>query len=79
MKYHNGQAFFTFDQDNDRSSMNCSAHKYAQGAWWYSDCLRLSLNGKYAPVGHKYGGIKWYPRKRFSFTLMSSSMMIRKV
>lgn len=79
MRHHNGQSFSTYEQDNDRSAINCGAHKQLQGAWWYNNCWSSSLNGKYVPPGHSYGGIRWFPWKGYSVTLHSSSMMIRKV
>ncbi|KAH3750994.1 fibroleukin-like [Dreissena polymorpha] len=44
-KIHNGQMFSTYDADNDIYSSCCSC-SYKSG-WWFGDCLRANLNGKY--------------------------------
>ncbi|CAG2194302.1 unnamed protein product [Mytilus edulis] len=48
MTFHNNMHFSTYDRDNDRSSLNCAAHNTLKGAWWYNNCWRSSLNGKYS-------------------------------
>ncbi|GFO09002.1 fibrinogen-related protein 3-2 [Plakobranchus ocellatus] len=53
---HNGQAFSTFDRDNDPHGSNC-AEEYS-GAWWYHGCLHSNLNGKWKATNFK--GPQWY-------------------
>jgi hypothetical protein len=39
----NGSAFSTKDRDNDWSSEHCA--QQWKGAWWYSNCMYVNLNG----------------------------------
>ncbi|XP_073828518.1 microfibril-associated glycoprotein 4-like isoform X2 [Musca autumnalis] len=46
MRYHNGQNFTTFDEDNDENvKENCA--KFWNGAWWFNSCYRSHLFGPY--------------------------------
>ncbi|XP_062499394.1 ficolin-2-like [Corticium candelabrum] len=45
LSYHNGMAFTTKDNDNDKGGANCA--KTFKGAWWYHSCYVSSLNGLY--------------------------------
>ncbi|GFO37213.1 tenascin-r [Plakobranchus ocellatus] len=55
--HHKGRPFSAFDRDNDAlSHLNC-ALRYS-GAWWYKDCHRSNLNGKWLAVNNK--GPRWY-------------------
>ncbi|GFO40639.1 tenascin-r [Plakobranchus ocellatus] len=56
LKYHNGQAFSTFDRNNGPSTRNCA--KYYSGAWWYHGCHNSNLNGKWKTRHDK--GPRWY-------------------
>jgi len=74
LKYHNGAAFSTIDQDQDQLGGNC-AQKYGGGGWWYRACYHASLNGRIEEGG--VGGAKaatW-----FSFRVKESTMKIRKL
>uniref|UniRef100_A0A4W3GSU6 Tenascin R (restrictin, janusin) n=1 Tax=Callorhinchus milii TaxID=7868 RepID=A0A4W3GSU6_CALMI len=50
LSYHQGRPFSTRDRDNDAAVTNC-ALSY-KGAWWYKNCHRANLNGKYAENRH---------------------------
>ena len=79
MTRHNGMRFSTFDSDHDTyTSGNCAT--LYKGAWWYSDCHDLNLNGVYL-VGHhdSYAdGIEWRSWHGYQYSLKSSKMMIAK-
>ncbi|MEQ2173987.1 hypothetical protein GOODEAATRI_003167 [Goodea atripinnis] len=45
MSYHQGRPFSTYDNDNDIAVTNC-ALSY-KGAFWYKNCHRVNLMGKY--------------------------------
>ncbi|XP_066117302.1 tenascin-R isoform X2 [Saccopteryx bilineata] len=57
LSYHQGRPFSTKDRDNDIAVTNC-ALSY-KGAWWYKNCHRTNLNGKYGESRHSQG-INWY-------------------
>ncbi len=74
---HNGRPFSTYDRDNDDGSYrsNCAASWH--GAWWYKNCFRSHLNGRYTQ-GHTGGrGITWFDWKNSWQSLKASTMMIR--
>ncbi|CAL4236508.1 unnamed protein product [Meganyctiphanes norvegica] len=77
LAYHQGQAFTTFDEDNDpHTGAQCA--EYRQGAWWYKTCANSNLNGK--PItgsDSSYTGIFWVQWLGFGYSLRSTSMMIR--
>ncbi|KAK7817930.1 hypothetical protein U0070_005573, partial [Myodes glareolus] len=50
LSYHQGRPFSTEDRDNDVAVTNC-AMSY-KGAWWYKNCHRTNLNGKYGESRH---------------------------
>lgn len=50
MTYHNGRSFSTFDKDNDSAITNC-ALSY-KGAFWYKNCHRVNLMGRYGDNNH---------------------------
>lgn len=56
LSYHQGRPFSTADRDNDIAVTNC-ALSY-KGAWWYKNCHRTNLNGKYGESRHsQVGGV----------------------
>ena len=72
-----GWSFSTQDMDwDDRFWDNC-ADKH-QGAWWYRDCSRSNLNGRYGQRSGDDGwsGIYWHSWKRFK-SLKKTEMKIR--
>ncbi|XP_038061084.1 ficolin-3-like [Patiria miniata] len=75
---HRGLPFSTKDRDNDVSERNC-AQSY-HGAWWFKDCLRSNLNGRYYPEEHSAGdrlGIQWGKWKGHFYSLKACRMKIR--
>ncbi|XP_033759172.1 angiopoietin-related protein 7-like [Pecten maximus] len=43
---NNDQSFTTYDRDNDQSdTSNCA--EYRHSGWWFFDCTRVNLNGRY--------------------------------
>lgn len=50
MMYHNGRSFSTYDKDNDSAITNC-ALSY-KGAFWYKNCHRVNLMGRYGDNSH---------------------------
>jgi ficolin len=55
---HNGQAFTTYDKDQDISDRNCA--EYYKGAWWHHNCHTSNLNGiNYGVPDDSGKGITW--------------------
>ena len=50
MTYHHGRPFSTYDHDNDIAVTNC-ALSY-KGAFWYKNCHRVNLMGRYGDDSH---------------------------
>ncbi|XP_059223814.1 ficolin-2 isoform X2 [Stomoxys calcitrans] len=77
MAYHMGQAFSTFDQDNDgMNSANCA--KRWHGAWWYNRCYNSNLCAIYRQEHDKFSkGINWMQWKGDNFSLKYAEMKIR--
>ena len=50
MTYHHGRPFSTYDHDNDIAVTNC-ALSY-KGAFWYKNCHRVNLMGRYGDNSH---------------------------
>lgn len=63
LSYHQGRPFSTEDRDNDIAVTNC-AMSY-KGAWWYKNCHRANLNGKYGESRHSQVGDALPPFKMF--------------
>lgn len=59
LSMHTGQAFTTFDRDNDDGpdSINCAIEFC--GAWWYAGCHESNLNGIYHNTTYSKG-INWF-------------------
>ncbi|XP_040026632.2 tenascin-R isoform X2 [Gasterosteus aculeatus] len=74
LSYHQGRPFSTKDRDNDIAVTNC-ASSY-KGAWWYKNCHRANLNGKYGESRHSQG-INWYHWKGHEFSIPSVEMKMR--
>lgn len=54
MENHNNMMFSTKDQDNTLKGVNCGGD-YSSG-WWFNECYKANLNGKY---NNKTHGIHW--------------------
>ncbi|XP_068429840.1 tenascin-like isoform X1 [Clinocottus analis] len=74
MTYHQGRPFSTFDNDNDIAVTNC-ALSY-KGAFWYKNCHRVNLMGKYGDVSHSKG-INWFHWKGHEHSIEFAEMKIR--
>ncbi|XP_051789090.1 tenascin-R isoform X2 [Erpetoichthys calabaricus] len=74
LSYHQGRPFSTKDKDNDIAVTNC-ALSY-KGAWWYKNCHRANLNGKYGESRHSQG-INWYHWKGHEFSIPFIEMKMR--
>ncbi|KAM7421869.1 hypothetical protein PAMA_010095 [Pampus argenteus] len=74
-----GTGFSTRDQDNDNCE-HCKCALMLTGGWWFDACGFSNLNGIYYTVGHnirKLNGIKWHHFRGPSYSLRSTSMMVR--
>ncbi|XP_056397185.1 tenascin isoform X2 [Hyla sarda] len=74
MTYHNGRPFSTFDKDNDSAITNC-ALSY-KGAFWYKNCHRVNLMGRYKDNSHSQG-INWFHWKGHEHSIDFAEMKIR--
>ncbi|XP_070706128.1 tenascin isoform X2 [Pempheris klunzingeri] len=74
MTYHQGRPFSTFDNDNDIAVTNC-ALSY-KGAFWYKNCHRVNLMGKYGDDSHSKG-INWFHWKGHEHSIEFAEMKIR--
>ncbi|KAK3545902.1 hypothetical protein QTP70_016587 [Hemibagrus guttatus] len=74
LSYHHGRPFSTKDKDNDNAVTNC-ALSY-KGAWWYKNCHRVNLNGKYGESRHSQG-INWHMWKGHEFSIPFVEMKMR--
>ncbi|XP_077944949.1 tenascin-like isoform X4 [Gasterosteus aculeatus] len=74
MSYHQGRPFSTYDNDNDIAVTNC-ALSY-KGAFWYKNCHRVNLMGKYGDDSHSKG-INWFHWKAHEHSIPFAEMKIR--
>ncbi|XP_072096761.1 tenascin isoform X9 [Mobula birostris] len=74
LSYHQGRPFSTRDRDNDVAVTNC-ALSY-KGAWWYKNCHRVNLNGKYGVANHSQG-VNWYHWKGHEYSIEFVEMKLR--
>ncbi|XP_006907851.1 tenascin-R [Pteropus alecto] len=74
LSYHQGRPFSTQDRDNDVAVTNCAVSY--KGAWWYKNCHRTNLNGKYGESRHSQG-INWYHWKGHEFSIPFVEMKTR--
>ncbi|CAG9781890.1 unnamed protein product [Diatraea saccharalis] len=78
LAYHAGQKFSTFDIDNDEWKDGACATEHG-GAWWYKQCDKSNLNGKYltSAEDHRSQSIYWISFKGPNSPLSKTRMMIR--
>uniref|UniRef100_A0A8D0C2N4 Tenascin n=1 Tax=Salvator merianae TaxID=96440 RepID=A0A8D0C2N4_SALMN len=74
MTYHNGRSFSTFDKDNDSAITNC-ALSY-KGAFWYKNCHRVNLMGRYGDNNHSQG-VNWFHWKGHEYSIEFAEMKLR--
>lgn len=73
-----GADFSTKDADNDNCMCKCAL--MLTGGWWFDACGPSNLNGMFYTAGQNHGklnGIKWHYFKGSSYSLRSTTMMIR--
>ncbi|EDW55960.1 fibrinogen-like protein 1 [Drosophila sechellia] len=81
LRPHERKKFTTNDRDNDAYRFNCAADEY--GGWWYYDCAKSMLNGKFYKEGRsrngKTNGIMWgsWHNNDWTYSLTFVEMMIR--
>ncbi|XP_077323951.1 tenascin isoform X1 [Lithobates pipiens] len=76
MTYHDGRPFSTYDKDNDSAITNC-ALSY-KGAFWYKNCHRVNLMGRYGDNSHSQG-VNWFHWKGHEYSIQFAEMKIRPV
>ncbi|XP_050782847.1 tenascin isoform X2 [Gopherus flavomarginatus] len=76
MIYHNGRSFSTFDKDNDAAITNC-ALSY-KGAFWYKNCHRVNLMGRYGDNSHSQG-VNWFHWKGHEYSIQFAEMKLRPI
>ncbi|XP_078737487.1 tenascin [Lampetra fluviatilis] len=74
MTYHQGRPFSTHDRDNDIAITNCAVSY--KGAWWYKNCHRANLNGRYGDNSHSQG-VNWYHWKGHEHSVDFAEMKVR--
>ncbi|XP_066569231.1 tenascin isoform X2 [Amia ocellicauda] len=74
MTYHHGRPFSTYDNDNDIAVTNC-ALSY-KGAFWYKNCHRVNLMGRYNDNSHSKG-VNWFHWKGHEHSIEFAEMKIR--
>ncbi|KAF7687521.1 hypothetical protein HF521_014749 [Silurus meridionalis] len=74
MTYHNGRPFSTYDHDNDIAVTNC-ALSY-KGAFWYKNCHRVNIMGRYGDNSHSKG-VNWFHWKGHEHSIEFAEMKIR--
>ncbi|XP_048876821.1 tenascin-like isoform X2 [Brienomyrus brachyistius] len=76
LSYHHGRPFSTYDNDNDIAVTNC-ALSY-KGAFWYKNCHRVNLMGRYGDNSHSKG-VNWYHWKGHEHSIEFAEMKIRPI
>lgn len=87
LSYHAGSRFSTFDVDEDNWPEGNCAQSHG-GGWWYNQCDRSNLNGRYLqpvdqtgeallPEQLSYQGMYWQTFHGPRYSLRKSRMLIR--
>ncbi|XP_061118380.1 tenascin-like isoform X3 [Conger conger] len=76
LSYHQGRPFSTYDNDNDIAVTNC-ALSY-KGAFWYKNCHRVNVMGRYGDNSHSKG-VNWFHWKGHEHSIDFVEMKIRPV
>ncbi|CAH0401962.1 unnamed protein product [Chilo suppressalis] len=78
LTYHAGQKFSSLDMDNDEWKDGACATEHG-GAWWYKECDKSNLNGRYTMSSEEHRGqsIYWISFKGPNSPLSKTKMMIR--
>uniref|UniRef100_A0A6I8NSS3 Tenascin n=1 Tax=Ornithorhynchus anatinus TaxID=9258 RepID=A0A6I8NSS3_ORNAN len=74
MTYHTGRSFSTYDKDTDSAITNC-ALSY-KGAFWYKNCHRVNLMGRYGDNSHSQG-VNWFHWKGHEHSIQFAEMKLR--
>ncbi|XP_038601847.1 tenascin isoform X2 [Tachyglossus aculeatus] len=74
MTYHTGRTFSTYDKDTDSAITNC-ALSY-KGAFWYKNCHRVNLMGRYGDNSHSQG-VNWFHWKGHEHSIQFAEMKLR--
>ncbi|XP_055994677.1 tenascin [Sorex fumeus] len=74
MAYHNGRSFSTYNKDTDSAITNC-ALSY-KGAFWYKNCHRVNLMGRYGDNSHSQG-VNWFHWKGHEYSIQFAEMKLR--
>uniref|UniRef100_A0A672KG14 Tenascin-like n=1 Tax=Sinocyclocheilus grahami TaxID=75366 RepID=A0A672KG14_SINGR len=74
MTYHHGRPFSTYDNDHDIAVTNC-ALSY-KGAFWYKNCHRVNIMGRYGDNSHSKG-VNWFHWKGHEHSVEFAEMKIR--
>ncbi|XP_076039943.1 uncharacterized protein LOC143024736 isoform X2 [Oratosquilla oratoria] len=78
LKYHQSAPFSAKDRDNDRNLVGDCARTF-HGAWWFTACHEVHLNGRYHHGRHKSfaDGITWLAFRGHNYSLKYTRMMLR--
>ncbi|KAL7838413.1 hypothetical protein AOLI_G00268170 [Acnodon oligacanthus] len=76
MTYHQNRPFSTYDNDNDIAVTSC-AMSY-KSAFWYKNCHRVNLMGRYGDNSHSKG-INWFHWKGHEHSIPFAEMKIRPI
>ncbi|KAJ8286406.1 hypothetical protein GJAV_G00038910 [Gymnothorax javanicus] len=76
LNYHQGRPFSTYDNDNDIAVTNC-ALSY-KGAFWYKNCHRVNVMGRYGDNSHSKG-VNWFHWKGHEHSIEFVEMKMRPV